>query len=89
VYPDQHFADLLRRARQGSEQAAADLIRAYEPERRRFIRFRLTDPDLHRFLDSPDVCQSVLASFFVPAGRARTWRAGRTRKGKWCGGWRS
>src|SRR5262249_13972433 len=32
---------------------------------RRFIRFRLTDPELRRFLDSLDICQSVLAAFFV------------------------
>ncbi len=31
------------------------------------MRFRLTDPGLRRTCDSLDVCQSVLASFFVRA----------------------
>jgi RNA polymerase sigma-70 factor (ECF subfamily) len=62
---DQTFSTLLRRASDHDEQAAAELVRIYEPELRRFIRFRLTDPDLRRFLDSLDICQSVLASFFV------------------------
>ncbi|HKB35236.1 MAG TPA: hypothetical protein VKD72_02215, partial [Gemmataceae bacterium] len=36
-----------------------------EPEVRRAVRVRLTDPRLRRVLDSADVCQSVLANFFV------------------------
>src|SRR5438270_67767 len=34
---------------------------------RRVARFRLVDPRLRRQLDSMDICQSVLASFFVRA----------------------
>ncbi len=34
---------------------------------RRAARVRLTDPRLGRLLDSMDVCQSVMASFFVRA----------------------
>jgi RNA polymerase sigma-70 factor (ECF subfamily) len=63
----QQFQDLLGRLRAGDRQAAADLIRAYEPEVRRFARMRLTDPRLRRTLESMDVCQSVLANFFVRA----------------------
>ena len=62
---DPDFAGLLRQVCEGDERAAAELVRAYEPELRRFIRFRLTDPRLRRFLDSLDICQSVLASLFV------------------------
>src|SRR2546421_684293 len=31
----------------------------------RFIRVRLTDPFLRRLVDSADICQSVLANFFM------------------------
>ncbi len=61
------FADLIRRVRAGDQQAAADLVRQYEPTIRRVIRFRLVDARLRAVLDSMDVCQSVLASFFARA----------------------
>ena len=62
---DQSFHELLRRVRTGDEDAAAQVVRKYEPALRRLIRMRLTDPRLTRLLDSVDVCQSVLANFFV------------------------
>lgn len=62
---ERDFSTLLRRASDHDEEAAAELVRSYEPELRRYIRFRLTDPELRRFLDSLDVCQSVFAAFFV------------------------
>jgi RNA polymerase sigma-70 factor (ECF subfamily) len=43
------------------------LIRTFEPEIRRAVRIRLTDPRLGRLLDSMDICQSVLANFFMRA----------------------
>lgn len=61
------FQDLLRRVRAGEEQAAAELVRTYEPAIRRAARVRLVDARLGRVLDSMDICQSVLASFFVRA----------------------
>jgi RNA polymerase sigma-70 factor (ECF subfamily) len=61
------FADLIRRVRAGDAAAAAEVVRLYEPEIRRAVRLRLTDPGLRRVLDSMDVCQSVLAAFFVRA----------------------
>jgi RNA polymerase sigma factor (sigma-70 family) len=64
---DDSFADLIRRIRQGDGDAAAELVRQYEPEIRRAVRVRLGDPRLHRVLDSVDICQSVLANFFVRA----------------------
>lgn len=61
---DAALAIWIERIKTGDEAAAAELVRQYEPEIRRFVRFRLTDPKLRRFLDSVDVCQSVLARFF-------------------------
>src|SRR4051812_3091503 len=61
------FADFLARVRAGDEQAASELVRQYEPLIRREIRLRLTDPTVTRVHDDEDVCQSVLASFFVRA----------------------
>jgi DNA-directed RNA polymerase specialized sigma24 family protein len=61
------FADFLRRLRAGDEQAAADLVRRYEGVIRREARLQMTDPRLCRLLDSIDISQSVLASFFARA----------------------
>jgi len=66
--PDQEgFADFLKRVRGGDEQAAAELVRRYEGLLRREIRMRMGDPRLFRTVESADICQSVLASFFVRA----------------------
>ncbi len=40
-------------------------MQRYEPALRRAVRFRLFDPRMRRVLDSQDICQSVLASFFI------------------------
>jgi RNA polymerase sigma factor (sigma-70 family) len=64
---DDDFVDLIRRVRAGDEQASAELVHRYEPAIRIAVRARLTDPRLRRLLDSMDVCQSVLANFFVRA----------------------
>jgi RNA polymerase sigma-70 factor (ECF subfamily) len=65
VSDDEAIHDLLQRVRGGDGEAAAELVRRYEPEIRRAIRIRLTDPRLRRVLDSMDVFQSVLGNFFV------------------------
>lgn len=59
------FADLLNRVRAGDERAAEELLSTYETHIRRIVRVRLTDPALRRELDSIDICQSVMADFFV------------------------
>jgi RNA polymerase sigma-70 factor (ECF subfamily) len=65
---EQPFQELIRRVRAGDEQAAADLVRRFEPAIRRVVRIRLQDnPRLRRLLDSLDICQSVLGNFFVRA----------------------
>jgi len=61
------FQALIERVRAGEEAAAAELVRRYEPMVRRAARVRLSDPRLGRLLDSMDICQSVMASFFVRA----------------------
>ena len=61
------FRDLIDRVRARDEQAAAELVRLYEPTIRMAIRVRLSDPALRRLLDSVDICQSVLANFFARA----------------------
>jgi hypothetical protein len=65
--PGNHFSDLLERVRHGESDAALELVNRYESTIRVAVRIRLTDPRLRRQFDSMDVCQSVLASFFVHA----------------------
>jgi RNA polymerase sigma-70 factor (ECF subfamily) len=64
---EETFNELIDRIRAGEERAATDLVRRYEPEIRREVRFLLRDPFLRRAFDSMDVCQSVMGSFFVRA----------------------
>jgi len=64
---EQTFTDLIQRVRTGDERAASDLVRRYEPEIRREVRFLLRDPFLRRSFDSMDICQSVMGSFFLRA----------------------
>jgi DNA-directed RNA polymerase specialized sigma24 family protein len=59
------FRELLRRVRDGDQAAAAELVELYEPEVRRAVRMRLTEPSLRRKVDSVDISQSVLGKFFV------------------------
>ena len=64
---DTSFSAFFRRIRAGDDQAAAELVRKYEPALRLEIRLRLTDPKLRRLLEPADLCQSILKSFFVRA----------------------
>ena len=64
---EESFRELIHRVRAGDEAAATELVRLYEPTIRVIVRRRLTDAGLRRLLDSMDICQSVLASFFVRA----------------------
>ena len=65
------FTDLLQRVRAGDERAAEELFHSYEAQIRRVVRVRLTDPGLRRQLDSVDICQSVMADFFVRVALGR------------------
>lgn len=61
------FQQLIQRVRAGDQEAAAELLRRYEPTIRRTVHIHLRDARLRRLLDSMDICQSVFASFFVRA----------------------
>src|SRR6516165_3187761 len=61
------FADFIRRIRAGDDQAARELVQLYEPVIRREVRLRLRDERLASRFDWTDICQSVMASFFVRA----------------------
>jgi RNA polymerase sigma-70 factor (ECF subfamily) len=65
---DTPFAEFMARIRSGDARAAQELVRHYESAIRLAVRTRLTDSALKRQIDSVDICQSVLASFFVRAG---------------------
>jgi RNA polymerase sigma factor (sigma-70 family) len=58
------FTELVRRIRTGDPDAAAELVRRYEPAIRRVVRVRLGGR-MAALFDSMDVCQSVLGSFFL------------------------
>jgi RNA polymerase sigma-70 factor (ECF subfamily) len=62
---DAEFTEFVRRIRAGDAAAAVELVREYEPLIRREVRLHLQDTRLARLFDSLDICQSVLASFFV------------------------
>jgi RNA polymerase sigma factor (sigma-70 family) len=59
------FTEFIHRIRGGDEQAAAELVRQYEPLIRREVRINLEDRHLSQLFDSMDISQSVLLSFFV------------------------
>src|SRR5262245_61700623 len=67
VSAERPFHVLVQQVRAGDPDAAAELVRRYEPAIRRAVHVRLADGRLRRRFDSMDVCQSVLASFFVRA----------------------
>jgi RNA polymerase sigma factor (sigma-70 family) len=59
------FDEFVRRIRAGDEEAAAELVRLYEPLIRREVRINLEDRHLGQLFDSLDISQEVLLSFFV------------------------
>ena len=63
------FPELIRRVRDRDAEAASHLVKQFEPEIRLHIRtwLRLRDPGLRRVFDTMDICQSVMANFFVRA----------------------
>ncbi len=65
------FPELLARVRSGDPQAVEELVRRYELNIRVAVRARIRDQALRRYFDSQDVCQSVMASFFVRAANGQ------------------
>ena len=64
---DPSFEELIRRVGSGDEQAATRLVRDFEPVVRRVLRARFRGNRARHEFDSMDICQSVLATFFVRA----------------------
>jgi RNA polymerase sigma-70 factor (ECF subfamily) len=62
---DAEFSNLVRRVRAGDAAAAEEIVRRFESAVRVAVRTRLLDSRLRWQFDSMDICQSVLASFFV------------------------
>jgi RNA polymerase sigma-70 factor (ECF subfamily) len=62
---DEAFRDLMQRVRAGDQTAALELHASFAEQLHRIIRVRLTQSSLRRRFDSLDVCQSVMADFFV------------------------
>jgi RNA polymerase sigma factor (sigma-70 family) len=58
------FAELIRRVRAGDQSAATELVRSCEPHIHRAVRQPLRYFGLDRVLESTDISQAVLASFF-------------------------
>jgi DNA-directed RNA polymerase specialized sigma24 family protein len=67
VSPGFDFNRLMSRVQAGDPEAAVELLRQYEQEIRLEVRVRLRVQDgrVRRLLDSMDITQSVLASFFA------------------------
>jgi RNA polymerase sigma-70 factor (ECF subfamily) len=65
------FEELIRRVRAWDQEAAAELVRRYEPAIRRAVRVRLANARMGNLFDSMDICQSVLRSFFVRAASSQ------------------
>jgi RNA polymerase sigma factor (sigma-70 family) len=59
------FPELIERARRGDLEAARLLIERYESAIRRQVRFVLMDNKLKQVLEASDICQSIMAQFFV------------------------
>jgi RNA polymerase sigma-70 factor (ECF subfamily) len=61
------FEKLIDGIRAGDEQAALEFVKQYEAVIRCQVRLHLTDPRMGRLVDTADICQTVMKSFFVRA----------------------
>src|SRR5262245_62506311 len=61
------FVAYVARLREGDQKALGELISRYAPVIKLEARMRLRSPHLRAVLDSMDICQSVLKSFFLRA----------------------
>jgi RNA polymerase sigma-70 factor (ECF subfamily) len=64
---DNPFISYVTRLRAGDEPALEELVERYAPVIRLEARMRLRSAHLRAVLDSMDICQSVLKSFFLRA----------------------
>jgi RNA polymerase sigma-70 factor (ECF subfamily) len=65
VTDEPSFEQLMAELRAGDQQAAERIAREYGRLIQIMVRARLSDHRLRRVFDSVDVCQSVMASFFL------------------------
>jgi len=65
--PENPFLTYVARLRAGDQAALEELVARYTPVIKLEARMRLRSPHLRAVLDSMDVCQSVLKSFFLRA----------------------
>jgi RNA polymerase sigma-70 factor (ECF subfamily) len=70
---DDEFRRLLERVRARDETAVTELIQRYEPAVRTMVRawLRPWEARLRKVFDSADICQSVLAWFFLTGAPER------------------
>jgi RNA polymerase sigma factor (sigma-70 family) len=61
------FAKLIERVRAGDSAAATEMFRTYEPHVKSLVRSLMRIRSIHVSADPSDVCQSVMASFFIRA----------------------
>src|SRR4051812_987781 len=61
------FVAYVSRLRAGDQRALEELVARYAPVIKLEARMRLRSPHLRAVLDSMDICQSVLKSFFLRA----------------------
>lgn len=61
------FIAYIARLRAGDQRALEELVALYAPIIKLEARMRLRSPHLRAVLDSMDICQSVLKSFFLRA----------------------
>lgn len=61
----EQFLEFIRRVRNRDADAAHEFATRYESAIRRVVRIHMRDVRVRQVLDSMDICQSVLASFFV------------------------
>jgi DNA-directed RNA polymerase specialized sigma24 family protein len=59
-----NFAELMELVRKGDDRATTEMMDRYGGEVRRLARVRLRHGKLRRILESSDILQSVMGSFF-------------------------
>ncbi|MBL8815165.1 MAG: hypothetical protein JNL58_03965 [Planctomyces sp.] len=65
MQPDSTFEDIIARIRRGDESAEAELFARYDSAVRRAARMKFMHARMQRLMDSEDIRQSVMRSFFV------------------------
>jgi RNA polymerase sigma factor (sigma-70 family) len=59
------FQNLIRRVRLRDQQACAELVHTYLPDVLRIVRMQISNLNLQQVIEADDICQIVLANFFI------------------------